>query len=65
MSAETKALVASWARSFMAAALGVVFADLSTGASVDPKQVLVAGAIAVLPVILRWLNPNDLAFGKK
>ena len=29
----------------------------------DPKAILAAGAAAVLPVILRWLNPNDAQFG--
>ena len=31
----------------------------------DPKKLGMAGAAAVLPVILRWLNPNDTAFGSK
>jgi hypothetical protein len=29
----------------------------------DPKTLLMAGVAAILPVILRWLNPKDNAFG--
>jgi hypothetical protein len=53
-----KALAASWARSFLAAAIAVYMAGVT-----DPKAILTAGAAAVLPVILRWLNPKDSAFG--
>ena len=53
-----KPLLASWARSFVAASLAVYMAGVT-----DPKAILTAGAAAVLPVILRWLNPKDTAFG--
>jgi hypothetical protein len=53
-----KALLASWARSFAAASLAVYLAGVT-----DPKAILTAGAAAVLPVVLRWLNPKDSAFG--
>lgn len=55
---EFKALAASWARSFLAAALAVYMAGVT-----DPKALLSAGAAAVLPVIVRYLNPNDKQFG--
>jgi len=55
---KSKALLASWARSFLAAALAVFMAGES-----DPKTIGMAGLAAVLPVILRWLNPKDIAFG--
>jgi hypothetical protein len=29
----------------------------------DPKTLAMAGAAAVAPVILRWLNPKDASFG--
>jgi hypothetical protein len=29
----------------------------------NPKTVAMAGVAAVLPVIMRFLNPNDAAFG--
>jgi hypothetical protein len=31
----------------------------------DPKAILTAGMAAVLPVILRYLNPADRQFGVK
>jgi len=55
---KTKALIASWARSFMAAALALYLAGVT-----DPKTLAMGGVAAVAPVILRWLNPNDQAFG--
>ena len=56
--ANLKPLLASWARSFIAASLAVYMAGVT-----DPKAILTAGAAAVVPVILRWLNPKDAAFG--
>ena len=55
---QAKALAASWARSFMAAALALYMAGVT-----DPKTLAMAGGAAVAPVILRWLNPNDQSFG--
>lgn len=66
MSKSTKAVVASWARSFLAACLAQ-FIALGGGAfdfGVDGwKSVLASGVAAVVPVIIRWLNPNDASFG--
>jgi hypothetical protein len=55
---EAKALAASWARSFVAASLAVYMSGIS-----DPKSIAMAGVAAVVPVIMRWLNPKDSAFG--
>lgn len=55
---NAKAMIASWARSFGAAALAVYMAG-----ETNPKSIAMAGVAAILPVILRWLNPNDAAFG--
>lgn len=55
---DIKALAASWARSFMAASLAVYMAG-----ETNPKTIGMAGVAAVLPVIFRWLNPQDSAFG--
>lgn len=44
---QIKAMAASWGRSYIAAALAVYM----------------GGVAAVVPVILRWLNPADKAFG--
>lgn len=57
---QIKPLAASWARSFMAAAIAVYLSG-----NTDVKAIAGAGAAAVLPVILRWLNPHDAAFGVK
>ena len=57
---ELKPMLASWARSFIAAGLAVYMAGVT-----DPKAILSAGVAAVLPVLMRWLNPNDAAYGRK
>ena len=55
---QAKSLAASWARSFLAAALALYMAGVQ-----DPKTLTMAGVAAVAPVILRWLNPSDASFG--
>ena len=55
---KSKALLASCGRSFLAASLALYM----TGEQ-DPKTLLMAGIAAILPVVLRWLNPKDTAFG--
>ena len=55
---KLKPLLASWGRSFLAASIACYLAGVT-----DPKALLTAGIAAVLPVILRWLNPKDSAFG--
>lgn len=55
-----KPLLASWGRSFLAASLAVYMAG-----ETDPKTIGLAGIAAVLPVVLRYLNPKDKAFGIK
>jgi hypothetical protein len=57
---DLKAIAASWARSFLAAGIAVYMSGNS-----DPKAIAGAGLAAVLPVVLRYLNPNDTAFGSK
>ena len=57
---QFKAIAAAWARSFMAASIAVYMSG-----NTDLKAIGSAGLAAVLPVILRWLNPNDTAFGSK
>ena len=57
---QFKAIAASWARSFMAASIAVYMSG-----NTDLKAVGSAGLAAVLPVVLRYLNPNDAAFGLK
>ena len=50
-----KQLVASWSRVAVSAALAYF---LATG-SLDLKALGSAALAAVVPPILRWLNPND------
>lgn len=57
---EAKAIAASWARSFLAASIALIAIG-----ETDPKAILTAGMAAVLPVILRYLNPKDESFGVK
>ena len=59
MSKQTKAMLASYARSVIAAVAAVV----ATG-NTDPQDVAKAAAAALLPVIMRWANPKDVAYGR-
>jgi len=56
---DRKAMLASWLRVFVSGALTVA----ATG-DLNPRNLLAAGLIAVVPVILRWLNPNDPVYGR-
>jgi hypothetical protein len=57
---ELKPMLASYARSFIAASLAVYMAGVT-----DPKAILSAGVAAIVPVLMRWLNPNDQVYGRK
>jgi len=57
---ELKETAASWARSFLAAALAMYMAGIT-----DPKTLAMGGVAAIAPVVLRWLNPKDASFGIK
>ena len=59
MNSEDKAILGSYARSFLTGALTLYLAG-----ETDPGKLLAAGIAAVLPPLLRWLNPNDQAFGR-
>ncbi len=56
---QVKAMLASWARSFVAAALA-----LYTAGETDPVLLLNAGLAAVVPVVIRYFNKKDPAFGR-
>jgi len=66
MSKQSKSVLASWGRSFLAACLAQ-FIALGGGAfdfGADGwKAILASGIAAVVPVIIRWLNPEDASFG--
>jgi hypothetical protein len=59
MTKTDKAMIASYARVFVSAVLTLYL----TGET-SPKNLLAAGVAAVVPPLLRWLNPNDKAFGR-
>ena len=59
ISAEQKAILASYARSVLGAGVAV-YASTS-----DFKAAANAIWAAALPVVLRYLNPSDTAFGRK
>ena len=54
---KTKALIASWLRSYIAAALAVYMAGG------DLEAMAMGGIAALVPVIMRFLNPADQSFG--
>ena len=57
---QVQAMAASYGRSFLSACIAVYLAGVT-----DPKAIGAAGLAAVLPVLLRWLNPKDAAYGRK
>ncbi len=59
MSKQTKAMLASYARSVIAAVVAVA----ATG-NTDPQDLAKAAAAALLPVAMRWANPKDPAYGR-
>jgi hypothetical protein len=56
---QMTAMASSYARSFIAAGLAVYLSG-----NTDPQAILSAGVAAVVPVLLRWVNKNDSAFGR-
>lgn len=59
MTNKDKAIIGSYARSFLTGALTLYMAG-----ETEPKKLLAAGIAAILPPLLRWLNPNDTSFGR-
>jgi len=59
LSEKNKQMLMSYVRSCVAAGLAVYM----TG-NTDPSDIGKAALAAVLPVIMRWANPNDPAFGR-
>ena len=55
---QAKAMLASWVRASIAGALAVWM----TGNS-NPKDLAMGLIAGVIPVLARWANPNDIAFG--
>ena len=57
---QAKLMLASWARASIAGALAVWM----TGNS-NPKDLAMGLIAGVIPVLARWANPNDVAFGRQ
>ena len=57
---DFKALAASWARSSVAGMLAVYL----TG-NTNPKDLAMGLVAGVVPMLARWANPKDAAFGNK
>ncbi len=67
MSSKSKKALASYGRSFVGAALATFLAaggDIFSLNGDGLKAIVSAGIAALLPVALRWANPNDDAFGR-
>jgi uncharacterized RDD family membrane protein YckC len=59
--------IASFIRSFIATLITVAFADWSSDGVIsfaNWQSWLVAAGAAALPVLIRWLNPQDSGFGR-
>jgi len=59
MKAKDKAMLASYARSVV----GALIAVYSTGTT-DPSDYGKGAIAAIIPPLLRWVNPKDSAFGR-
>jgi hypothetical protein len=57
---QFKAMAASWARSSVAGMLAVYM----TG-NTNPKDLALGLLAGVVPLAMRWANPNDVAFGNQ
>jgi hypothetical protein len=57
---QAKAMLASWARSSIAGMLAVYM----TG-NTNPKDLAMGLLAGVVPLAMRWANPNDVTFGIK
>ena len=57
---QLKAIAASWLRSSIAGALAVYMSG-----NQDPKALAMGLVAGIVPVLARWVNPNDLSFGRQ
>jgi ABC-type maltose transport system permease subunit len=57
--------VGSWLRVWLATALTALLTDLaSNSVSLDWKAYAIAGVVAVLPIIIAFLNAADTRYGR-
>jgi hypothetical protein len=52
-------MITSYVRCFISGVLTLYMAG-----ETSPRSLLAAGVGAVIPPLLRWLNPNDKAYGR-
>jgi hypothetical protein len=66
MSEQTKAMIRSWLNVFVASLITALIVVLGDGTITveDLWYVLVSAAVAVLPVIRNYFDPNDPRYGK-
>lgn len=64
MSEQVVNVLWSWLRVFLSAVLTYVLAGLASGTPLVWQAVGIAGAVAVLPVIIRWLDQTDPKYGR-
>ena len=70
MSTQTKAMLRSWANVFIAAVITALLVILTSNSGSIPLDgetwlsVLIAGLVAVLPVVKNYFDPNDPRYGK-
>ena len=66
MTTQFKAMLNSWANVFIASVITALIVVLGDGALTwnDIWYVLIAGAVAVLPVIKNYFDKNDTRYGK-
>lgn len=60
-------LIASWLRAFAAIVIAMFIADGADVFAVDATDIrtwTAAGLAAILPLVARYLNPNDVEFGR-
>lgn len=57
---QAKAMAASWLRSSLAGALAVYMSG-----NTNPKDLALGLFAGIVPVLARWANPKDSAFGNK
>lgn len=60
LGAESKAIIKSWVKVFVAASFAVYASGSATF-----WNIVNAGLVAVIPVIISWLDPKDSRFGRK
>jgi hypothetical protein len=64
MSPEMQAIVKSWAKVFLAAALASALVLLQTWIPPVWAVPIIAGVFALGPVVLNYLNESDTRYGK-